>query len=83
MSTSHPAIPPERVETARFVLRRWRAADAPRFKAALDASLAELAPWIPWAADEPTRVGTMSLSIRRTSGWRQPQRGRGTRPRRG
>ena len=48
--------PAGRIVTARLVLRRWRPDDAPALKAAIDASLAELKPWIPWAAQEPSPV---------------------------
>ncbi len=36
------------------MLRAWTRADAPLFKAAIDASLPELRRWIPWAKDEPS-----------------------------
>lgn len=48
--------PPYRVETERLVLRCWEPRDAPLLKEAVDASLDELRPWMPWAADEPQSV---------------------------
>jgi RimJ/RimL family protein N-acetyltransferase len=45
--------PPYRVVTERLVLRCWQPADAPLLKAAVDESLDELRPWMPWAAEEP------------------------------
>jgi RimJ/RimL family protein N-acetyltransferase len=47
---------PERVVTERLVARCWRPADAPLLKAAVDASLAHLRPWMPWAMHEPSPV---------------------------
>ena len=42
--------------TPRLRLRAWSAADAPAFKAAVDASLDHLRPWLPWAVAEPSPV---------------------------
>jgi len=39
--------------TERLVARCWEPADAPQLKAAVDASLDHLRPWMPWAHDEP------------------------------
>jgi RimJ/RimL family protein N-acetyltransferase len=47
--------PPDRHATARLVLRRWRPADAALMKAAIDASLAHLQAWMPWANAERFR----------------------------
>jgi RimJ/RimL family protein N-acetyltransferase len=41
---------PYRIVTERLVVRCWEPRDAPRVKAAIDASLDELRPWMPWAA---------------------------------
>ncbi len=57
--------PPERVATPRLVLRRWTTNDAPRLRAAIDASLAELKPWIPWAAHEPTTPAQLAERLGR------------------
>ncbi len=48
-----PAPPPYRIETERLVIRCWEPRDAPLLKAAVDASLDHLRPWMPWAYDEP------------------------------
>lgn len=45
--------PPYRLETERLVIRCWEPRDAPLLKAAIDASLEHLRPWMPWAHDEP------------------------------
>lgn len=42
------------VPTHGFVLRRWCAHDAPRLLAAIEQSLPELRPFMPWAAETPT-----------------------------
>ncbi len=51
-----PLVLPERLETERLVLRRWRASDVAALRAAVDASDAHLRPWIPWMGDEPRTV---------------------------
>lgn len=38
------------------MLRCWQPADAPLLKAAIDASLPELRPWMPWAMTEPSTI---------------------------
>lgn len=45
---------PERIESDRLVLRRWRPTDAPLLKDAIDTSLPHLQEWMPWAAAEPS-----------------------------
>ena len=45
--------PPYRIVTERLIVRCWEPRDAPLLKAAIDASLDHLRPWMPWAADEP------------------------------
>jgi RimJ/RimL family protein N-acetyltransferase len=45
--------PPYRLATDRLVVRCWQPADAALLKEAVDASLDELRPWMPWAAEEP------------------------------
>jgi RimJ/RimL family protein N-acetyltransferase len=52
-NTSGPAY---RIETQRLVLRCWQPADAPLLKAAIDASLEHLRPWMAWATHEPEEV---------------------------
>lgn len=48
--------PAYRIETQRLVLRCWQPVDAPLLKAAIDASVEHLRPWMPWAEKEPTEV---------------------------
>ena len=45
--------PPYRIVTEHLVVRCWNPVDAPLLKAAVDASVDHLRPWMPWAADEP------------------------------
>jgi len=45
--------PPYRIETERLVIRCYEPEDAPLLKAAVDASLDHLRPWMPWARAEP------------------------------
>jgi len=45
--------PPYRIETARVVLRVWGPAEAPKLAQAVEASLDELRPWMPWAHAYP------------------------------
>jgi RimJ/RimL family protein N-acetyltransferase len=56
--------PPYRIETDSLVLRCWEPADAPRLKEALDASVAHLRPWMPWAHDEPSPVEALVARLR-------------------
>jgi hypothetical protein len=39
--------------TKHVVVRCWEPRDAPLLKEAVDSSLDELRPWLPWALDEP------------------------------
>ncbi len=55
---------PERIETERLVLRVPRAGDGAAVNEAIRVSLAELAPWLPWAR----RDADASTSRRRTAG---------------
>lgn len=57
------AHPPERIETAHLVVRRWRVADAPLLRAAIDASLPELRRWMAWARDEPAPLDALARRI--------------------
>jgi RimJ/RimL family protein N-acetyltransferase len=45
--------PPYRIVTERLVLRCWEPRDAPLLKEAVDSSIEQLLPWMPWAPDEP------------------------------
>jgi RimJ/RimL family protein N-acetyltransferase len=59
--------PAYRIVTDRLVIRCWKPADAPLLKAAIDASLDHLRPWMPWAADEPQ---TVESKVARIRSWR-------------
>lgn len=48
--------PPYRIETDRLVIRCYEPEDAPLLKAAVDASIEHLLPWMPWARFEPQSV---------------------------
>ena len=52
MSAQLPG-PAYRIQTNRLRIRCWEPTDAPQLKAAIDASLDHLRPWMPWATDEP------------------------------
>lgn len=54
---------PATVVTERLLLRPWQAADAPVMKAVIDANLAHLRAWMPWAMDEPTPVEALAARI--------------------
>lgn len=45
--------PAYRIHTRRLVLRCWHPSDAALLKAAIDANLDHLRPWLPWAQHEP------------------------------
>ena len=45
--------PAYRIVTERLCLRCYEPSDAPALKAAIDASLGSLVPWLPWAREEP------------------------------
>jgi RimJ/RimL family protein N-acetyltransferase len=51
--TPEPHGPVYRIETERLVVRCWEPSDAAPMKAAVDASLDHLRPWLPWAWDDP------------------------------
>jgi RimJ/RimL family protein N-acetyltransferase len=57
-----------RIETRRLVIRCWQPQDAPLAKAAIDASLDHLRPWMPWALDEPTSLEEKVNLMRRFRG---------------
>lgn len=65
MSEPRPAY---RVETERMIIRCYHPADAPLLKAAVDASLEHLRPWMPWAHDEPTPLRAKVELLRRFRG---------------
>ncbi len=46
------------------MIRPWADGDEGLLKAAIDASLAELREWMPWARDEPSSLETLAARIR-------------------
>jgi RimJ/RimL family protein N-acetyltransferase len=60
--------PPYRIVTERLVIRCWEPSDAPRLKDAIDSSLDELRPWMPWARSEPQDVSEKVALLRRFRG---------------
>lgn len=50
------------------MIRCWDPADAPLLKAAVDASVAHLVSWMPWAANEPTDIDAKIALIRQFRG---------------
>ena len=68
IATTQIPGPAYRVVTSRLVIRCWEPADAPLLKAAIDASIEHLLPWMPWAAAEPTDIDTKIALIRRFRG---------------
>ena len=67
---SHQNIfgPAYRIHTERLILRCWDPADVPLFKAAIDASVDHLRPWMPWAQDEPQDLQAKVKLLRRFRG---------------
>jgi RimJ/RimL family protein N-acetyltransferase len=63
-----PNTPAYRIVTPRLVVRCWDPRDAPMLKAAIDASLEHLLPWMPWARDEPQSVDTKVELLRQFRG---------------
>ena len=59
--------PAYRIHTQRLVLRCWQPTDAPLLKAAIEASLEHLRPWMPWARHEPEDLHTIE-HLRRCRG---------------
>lgn len=55
---------PYRLETPRLVIRCYQPGDAPLLKAAVDASLDHLRPWMPWAVHEPTDLAAKVQRLR-------------------
>jgi len=50
---------PEQIETERLLLRRHSIEDAPALKAVIDANLAHLQAWMPWAMNEPSPLNVI------------------------
>lgn len=65
--TTTASGPAYRIHTERLVLRCWEPPDAPFLRAALEASLSHLRPWMPWAQEE---VETLPALIARLRRWR-------------
>jgi RimJ/RimL family protein N-acetyltransferase len=60
--------PPYRIETERLVIRCYEPDDAPLLKAAVDASIDHLLPWMPWARFEPQTIDEKIELCRRFRG---------------
>jgi len=60
--------PAYRIVTERLCLRCFEPADAPAVKAAIDASLDHLTPWLPWAREEPQPLDEKVELLRRFRG---------------
>ena len=60
--------PPYRIVTDRLVVRCWEPRDAPLLKEAIDSSLDELRPWMPWAKHEPQTLEEKVVLLRRFRG---------------
>lgn len=60
--------PPYRIVTERLVVRCWEPIDAPRLKDAIDSSLDQLRPWMPWAGAEPQELSEKVALLRRFRG---------------
>lgn len=52
------------IRTERLLVRCFSPADAPALKAAIDASLDHLLPWLPWAREEPQSVEAKAEALR-------------------
>ncbi len=59
---------PERIETARLVLRRWTVDDVDRLARAVERNLEHLRPFMPWIAAEPLSKPDRHLLV---EGWEQ------------
>lgn len=59
MTASLPAFIP----TERLLLRCWQPSDAPLLKATIDANLAHLQQWMPWAMHEPSSLDVITARI--------------------
>ncbi|KYF77869.1 acetyltransferase [Sorangium cellulosum] len=60
--------PPPRIVTARLLLRAWQPEDAPSMREAIDASLAHLRPWMPWAVHEPSSMEATTALLEKFRG---------------
>jgi len=60
--------PPYRIVSERLVIRCWEPRDAGALKEAIDSSLDQLRPWMPWARAEPQPVSEKVSLLRRFRG---------------
>jgi len=60
--------PPYRIVSERLVVRCWEPRDAPLLKEAVDSSLDDLRPWMPWAHMEPQPLSEKVALLRRFRG---------------
>ncbi len=60
--------PPYRIVSERLVIRCWEPRDAARMKEAIDSSLDELRPWMPWARAEPQPLSEKVALLRKFRG---------------
>ncbi|KAG5953595.1 hypothetical protein E4U53_004550 [Claviceps sorghi] len=61
--------PPEHLKEGDLYLRRWQASDAPALEAAASSSLAELTPWMPWAAQGYTATEAQHFLDQTRKSW--------------
>src|SRR5262245_13809073 len=54
---------PVEIRTPRFVLRPWRAADAPALLPVLEANVEHLGPWIPTRVSTPVPLAELSARL--------------------
>jgi RimJ/RimL family protein N-acetyltransferase len=59
------SLPPERIRTARLVLRCWQPDDAALFHAAFASSREYVGAWVPPALDEPSGLHAIALRLAR------------------
>lgn len=60
--------PPYRIVSERLIIRCWEPRDAPGLKDAIDSSLEQLQPWMPWARSEPQELSEKVALLRRFRG---------------
>jgi RimJ/RimL family protein N-acetyltransferase len=60
-----PRCPAYRIVTDRLVIRSWELVDAPLLKAAVDANIEHLRPWMPWVQEEPQPLEHKLALLRR------------------
>jgi ribosomal-protein-serine acetyltransferase len=66
--STEPVRPAETLRNGPVELHRWREEDVDALHAAVDASRAHLAPWLPWAAGQ-TREDTAAFLARSRTEW--------------